>query len=244
MRADYRNDEVDELARHDDLLHDLVAVDVRADRSRSARASSSSSSSPRRGGLDPVAELAVDLDDEREPASARAARRRPPARAAPRRRAALERSQTSEPRWGANGKISEAAVAVGEADRALALGLAVEALLEAVGLVDELHHRGDRRVELEVALEVARGLVDGPVGLAQELAGGAGGRALPSRPWPRSPPARPTSCSSASRQRRRGSGGRPRRPSSTQSPPRSGGPRSRRRCGRCRRRSARRSRRG
>ena len=34
-----------------------------------------------------------------------------------------------------------------------------------VGLVDQLHHRGDRGVELEVALDVAGDLVDRPVGL-------------------------------------------------------------------------------
>ena len=57
-----------------------------------------------------------------------------------------------------------------EAHRGTALGVAVEAVLEPVGVVDQLHHGGDRGVELEAALEVPGHLVDRPVGLGQQLA--------------------------------------------------------------------------
>ena len=52
-------------------------------------------------------------------------------------------------------------------------GIVVEPVLELVDVVDELHHRGDRGVELEAGLDVAGDLVDRPVGL------GAGAPGVP-----------------------------------------------------------------
>ena len=57
-----------------------------------------------------------------------------------------------------------------EAQRGLARRVAPQVGLEPVGVVDQLHHRRDRGVELKAAVEVARHLVDRPVGLARQLA--------------------------------------------------------------------------
>ena len=46
-----------------------------------------------------------------------------------------------------------------------------QALLEPVDLVDELHHGGDRGVELEAGIDVPGDLVDRPVGLREQLSG-------------------------------------------------------------------------
>ena len=135
-----------------------------------ARASSSSSSSRGlRRRLDAVAQLAVDLDDQGHGVAGQQRRvGLGPGRS--QTRSPSSRSNTSLPRCGAKGKISEAAVAVAKRTRGVAVGIAVEAVLEPVGVVDQLHHRRDRGVELEAALEVAGRLVDRPVGLGEQLA--------------------------------------------------------------------------
>ena len=60
------NDEVDELAGHDDLLDDLLAVEVAADLLAAARQLQQLVLGGVGRRLDPVAQLAVDLDDEGE----------------------------------------------------------------------------------------------------------------------------------------------------------------------------------
>ena len=74
-------------------------------------------------------------------------------------------SYTSAPRCGANGKISDPAVATANRTSPGGADLALP-----VDLVRQLHHGGDGGVEAEVGLHVPGDLVDRPVRLAEQVA--------------------------------------------------------------------------
>ena len=123
-----------------------------------------------RGGLHAVAQLAVDLADELEDL-------------------ALEQRRVGlRPRLLPHALAREQLVGIG-ARRAARTGRSArrrcssakrsaprDRLLAQPGaVVDQLHHRGDRRVEGEAPVQVGRDLVDRPVRLAQQLELGAVG---------------------------------------------------------------------
>src|SRR5262249_23945707 len=60
-----------------------------------------------------------------------------------------------------------------EAHRGPTRWTCVKTVLEPIGVVDELHHGGDCRVELEAALEIPGHLVDRPVDLREQTPGPA-----------------------------------------------------------------------
>ena len=103
-------------------------------RGSSFACSTSSSSVRPTANDDPVAHLAVHLDDELERLVARAAPGPPPARAPPRAASCPRRCQSSSAMCGAYGWIRLTAVSVANRDRRRLLRL----VLDAVDLVDEL----------------------------------------------------------------------------------------------------------
>src|SRR5215207_9021060 len=163
------DDQVDELARHHDLLDELLAVDVAAH--VLARPGELHELPVREAGgdLDLIAPATVDLDDQAEPV---ALEQRPigpgpgllpdPLTAQGLVDLGAEvRSEGEDQRGGGRRR---------KAQRRPATGVAVEVFLEPVRIVDELHHGGDCRVELKAVLDVAGDLVDRPVGLREQLA--------------------------------------------------------------------------
>src|SRR5512132_2397941 len=170
--ADLANDEVDESSRNDDLLDDRLAVEMPLD----VLAGPGQLQEPllRRIALhlDPIAELAVHLHDQHVGLPLQQIRIRlgpwllpDPLTGQPLEDLCAEVwREREEQRGGRRGRESD--------DRGPGRAV-IEGVLEAIDLVDQLHHCGDRGVELEARLDVPGGLVDRPVSLCEQLAGRA-----------------------------------------------------------------------
>src|SRR3954469_19769038 len=156
------DDEVDELARHDDDLDDLLAVDLRL-QARRARERLELLARRSRRGLYAVAPLAVDLHDQLDRVALEHRRVRVGPRLLPH---ALARQRLVDLRAAVRGEREDQRGGGGGAELQRGRGDGVAA---AVALVDELHDGGDRRVEREAPGHVVRHLVDRPVRLAHEL---------------------------------------------------------------------------
>ena len=156
------DDEVHELARHDDDLDDVLAVHVRLDPRRPGQALELLARG-RRGRLHAVAELAVDLHHQLDGVALQQRRVGVRPRLLPDPRAGQQlvdlgpevRREREDQRRGRRGR---------EVHRGRRRGLAPP-----VGLVDQLHDRRDRGVEREPARHVVGDLVDRPVRLAHQL---------------------------------------------------------------------------